>query len=117
MVVYFMMAMVGFYTIRYFWVRIQCERAIQVAAELSKDHIYKCADAFGVIEQSILLPEQKYHLKAMVRKCLNRSQEYFEEGYYKDFDYNKLWLDPYKWSLKQMFPTLMNMKPLEVSYE
>jgi hypothetical protein len=111
------MSIVAFYAFRYWWVKRQCLRAIGYAGHLSEQHVYKCQEAFITIERAVLIPEQKHHLKQTVRRCLKRHEDYFTEGYYKDFDYNKMWLDPYKWTLKQLFPTLTNMKPLEVSYE
>lgn len=114
--VYFCLAIFVFYFTRYFWVRIQCERAIKYAKYLSESHIYKCADAFVRISESDLHDEQKEILRGHVRRALNHSQDYWEE-YEKDFDYNGLWLDPYKWTLKQMFPNLTNRKGLEIIYE
>ena len=113
----FLALMTVFYFFRYWWVKFQCNRAIGYASYLSNDHIYKCAEAFISIERSELPEEQKYDLRAEVRKVLNKSEVYWREGYEKDFDYNKLWLDGTKWTLKQMFPTLTNMKGLEVIYK
>jgi hypothetical protein len=111
------MSFVVFYAFRYWWVRHQSLKAIGYAGHLSETHIFECAKAFATIEQSIIHPEQKHHLKQVVRRCLDKSQVYFEEGYYKDHDYIKMWFDPYKWTLKQLYPTLTNMKALQVSYE
>jgi hypothetical protein len=115
--VHLLAMMTVFYAFRYVWVHIQCRRAIGYAGYLSEKHIYDCADAFTSISESHIMDEQKEILRGYVRKALNHAQDYFDEGYNKDFDFNKLWLDPYKWSLKQMFPTLTNMKGLEITYE
>ena len=112
----FIMLVVGFYVFRYFWVYIQCKRAIGYANYLSKKHVYACADAFVVVNNSNMFEEQKDVLRGYIKKALNKSNHYWDE-YNKDYDFNGLWMANEKWTLRQMFPNLTKRKGLEITYE
>jgi hypothetical protein len=117
MFLYLLVGAVGFYVFRYGWVHIQCSRAIGYADYLSKSHIMNCAEAFGKVSDSHIYEEQKAVLRAEITKALNKAPTLYWDEYYKDFDFNKLWMACDQWTLKQMFPNLTNMKAIEVSYE
>ncbi len=119
--VWLLVSMMGFYAFRYVWVHVQCRRANWYATHLSVSHIEKCSEAYLTIQNSNIMDEQKEHLRSMVKKCLDRTQDYYDKGYWKDWndagEFNGFWMACDKWTLRQMFPKLTNMKSLEVVWE
>jgi len=111
----FLLTIILMYVIRYWLVYFNTKRAIIFASSLTNEHIKKCKKAFSTIKQIDMPIENYKECEKLIVNLLNYYSMYFL-FYEKDFDFNKLWLDPYKWTLKQMYPTLMNTKVIEIPF-
>lgn len=107
--IFSLMGLSGVVIFRYVWTHIQCRRAIKLTNDKAVRHIYKCKDAFKIIYSFPIGKEDKKQLCAEIRKVLSLHSMYWDE-YKKHANFNEIWLNPKQWTLRQIFPSLVDME-------
>ena len=118
---YTFMALTVILVIRYFLVRYQSGRAIELTHKKTIELIRKCENGLAILHGSKTLdPVLKNKMQTTIIRTVRRAgcqEDLYWAMYYKDFDWNELWLNPMKWTLEQMYPNLMEVVKVEYDIE
>lgn len=118
---YALMVLTIILVIRYFLVRYQSGRAIRLAHNKTIELIRECENGLAVLHMSKTLdPVLKNKMQNTIIRTVRRAgqpDDLYWAMYYKDFDYNSLWLNPTKWTLGQMYPNLIEVAKIGYDIE
>jgi hypothetical protein len=107
---YVLMILTGIICFRYILVHFQSRRALKLAAKKTVELIRQCENGLAILNRAHTLdPKIKNKMKQTILRTVRRAgndDDLYWAMYYKDFDYNELWLNPMKWTLGQMYPNL-----------